>query len=288
MDIEDLAREHYQVKETITRHSDTLLTELLGYHAAENDRNIQTDLLMKLVMSYASLERQLVELNQLKNKFLGIAAHDLRNPLASIRGFCELLLEDEESLTADQIEMITIMYSASENMLGLVNDLLDVAAIESGKLRLRFGRVSLRSVIEERIRILTIVAQKKSMHIHTSFEDVPECQADQERIGQVIDNLFSNAVKYSPPGSNIHVSLEREGMTAKVGIRDEGPGISEEEQARLFGEFQRLSSRPTGGEKSTGLGLAIVKKIVEAHHGTVSVRSMPGQGSTFSFTVPLE
>ncbi len=111
---------------------------------------------------------------------------------------------------------------------------------------------------------------------------------DPKRIAQVIDNLFSNAIKFSPHDLNIYVTSEMNNNMVKVSVRDEGPGISKEDQSRLFGEFQRLAAQPTDGEKSTGLGLSIVKKIVEAHGGTISVVSKLGEGATFSFKLPME
>ena len=109
---------------------------------------------------------------------------------------------------------------------------------------------------------------------------------DSSRIAQVIDNLINNAIKYSQEGSNVYISIDREEDAVRLSVRDEGPGISEDDQTRLFGEFQKLSAQPTAGEKSTGLGLAIVKKIVEAHGGSVKVESQLGSGSTFSFAIP--
>jgi signal transduction histidine kinase len=265
-----------------------VLDTILNYRATEKDKEVKSRLLKKLVLNHSAAERQLFELNQLKNKFLGIAAHDLRNPLASIRGFSELLLSDDMgSLTEDQHEFIKTIHSLSQDMLNLVNDLLDVSVIESGKLELKRQPGSLKVLIEERIHINSILAKNKQMKLHESLATVPEVSFDYSRIAQVVDNLISNAIKYSPSGSNIFVSLNQQGMKAQISVRDEGPGIEPEEQKRLFGEFQRLSTKPTGGEKSTGLGLSIVKKIVEAHNGTTAVESQPGAGSTFTFILPI-
>ena len=118
--------------------------------------------------------------------------------------------------------------------------------------------------------------------------DIPDLVFDPDRIGQAIDNLVSNAIKYSPHGSIVHVTLAQKDNEAQISVQDEGPGLSEEDQSKLFGAFQKLSATPTDGEKSTGLGLSIVKKIVEAHNGSVEVWSQLGSGSTFSFTIPLE
>lgn len=235
---------------------------------------------------------RLALLNEQKNKFLGIAAHDLRNPLASIRGFSELILSDtERALSRHQKEFVGFIRSLSNEMLQLVNDLLDVSAIESGKVELNLKSGSLRKSIKDWIRISRMVARKKKITIHDDLANLPDCLFDPNRISQVVDNLLSNAIKFSYPGSKICVSLRRRdnrnGRVAIISVKDEGPGISLDDQAKLFGEFQKLSARPTGGEKSIGLGLSIVKKIVEAHNGAISVESAPGCGATFHVTLPL-
>lgn len=269
-------------------YSPLALKEFLEYTASVRDNNLKNQFLREIILKYSTAERKLVELNQLKNKFLGIAAHDLRNPITSIKGFSELLLnEDTGPLTEDQKEFITIIHDACHDMLTLLNDLLDISVIESGKLELRLKAGPLKQLIKERIRINEIIAGKKGIMIHTRLSEVTGAIFDSDRIGQAVDNLVSNAIKFSSPGTKINVILDRKGNAAKVSIQDEGPGISPEDQSRMFGEFQKLGNQPTGGEKSTGLGLAIVKKIIEAHGGSVGIESQIGKGSTFSFTIPL-
>jgi len=232
---------------------------------------------------------KLLELDDLKNRFLGMAAHDLRNPLVSIGGVCELFLEgDFGPITEEQAEFLTIINKASDDMFNLVNELLDISVIESGKLDLDLKPGSLKTLIEERVRIHGVVADKKGTILHTALANIPEFIFDAHRIAQAFDNLISNAIKYSPPGSTVFLALEEKDRAAEFSIRDKGPGISVEEQSKLFGEFQRLSPQPTGEEKSTGLGLSITKKIVEAHGGTISVQSQVGAGSTFKIVLPPE
>jgi signal transduction histidine kinase len=249
-------------------------------------------LIVKLNYATMKLEQQrkkLEELNNLKNKFLGMAAHDLRNPLTSIGGFSEIILNDELGpVPGEQKEILQIIYSTSEEMLALVNDLLDVSVIESGKLELKYQKGSINSLIEERIKINQVIADKQNITLHSNLSEIPEFIFDSKRIAQVMDNLFSNAIKFSPHNLNIYVTSEIDGNMVKIRVKDEGPGISEEDKTKLFGEFQRLSARPTDGEKSTGLGLSIVKRIITAHGGTISVESTLGDGATFSFTLPLE
>jgi len=232
--------------------------------------------------------KKLLHLNNLKNKFLGIAAHDLRNPLTSIRGLSEILVvEAFGPLTDEQKEYLTIINTTSDEMLSLVNDLLDVSVIESGKLELHTAPGSLKDTVEDRIKIIKVIADRKGIVLEESLAPVPDVIFDSNRISQVIDNLVSNAIKFSPANSTIHIALAETGNGVRVSVRDEGPGIPSGERARLFGEFQRLSAQPTAGEKSTGLGLAIVKKIIDAHHGVLEVESEVGKGSIFSFTMPL-
>jgi two-component system, sensor histidine kinase and response regulator len=277
------------ITKTRRMNSQQLITELISYRANEKDSEINTRMLKKLIMNYALAEKKLVELNQLKNKFLGIAAHDLRNPLGAIQGFSDILLDqDIGQLNEDQQECLSVINSASRSMLELVNELLDVAVIESGNLNLKLRSGSLKKLLTERIRQINIVAQKKQISLCAELAENPEALFDENRIGQVIDNLVSNAIKFSNSGTSIYIGLRQEGNIARISVRDEGPGISPNDQLKLFGEFQKLSARPTGEEKSTGLGLAIVKRIIEAHHGEIEVESKLGEGSTFSFTLPLK
>jgi two-component system, sensor histidine kinase and response regulator len=235
------------------------------------------------------MAKNLEQLNQTKNKFLGMAAHDLRNPLISIRGLSEFLTEGFFGpLNEKQLEVAGIIHSAVRGMLSLVNDLLDISIIESGRLTLQLARASLNELVLERIAMNRIAAGRKQITIHSRMDCQVEACFDANRLGQVLDNLLGNAVKFSGPGSNIHVLLDADQRAARISVRDEGPGIRKEDQVRLFDEFQKLDIRPTGGEEGTGLGLAIVKKIVQAHGGTLLVESRVGRGSTFTFTIPIE
>lgn len=232
--------------------------------------------------------QELIELNLQKNKFLGIAAHDLRGPLSGIIGMSELLMEPEfGKMNEDQLQYLTMIHTVSYGMINLLDDLLDVSIIESGKLEIVFVKKDLKKLLDERIKLFKFAADKKAIKIFSDFHQVPEIMFDDKRIAQVIDNLMTNAIKFSPQNSNIYVSLSQENDMLKVSVRDQGPGISKQDQSRLFGEFQKLSARPTGGETSTGLGLAIVKKIIDSHQGISEVHSKIGEGAEFSFKIPM-
>lgn len=259
----------------------------------KHDLKIQNLRLMEdLAQKNEELERsnkELIELSQTKSRFLRIAAHDLRNPLGGIIGLSEILLnETEETTEEERREYLETIHNASKEMLTLLNDLLDLSVIESGKLELQLRMESLRSLIESRIKISRVIAEQKKITIQTNLADTPDTLFDAARIAQVFDNLMSNAIKFSPEGSCIHVGLEQEDDMLTVSIKDEGPGISEEDQGKLFQEFERLKTRPTHGEKSTGLGLVIAAKMVEAHQGMIEVQSKPGLGSVFRFKLPIK
>lgn len=289
MTLEDAISGSLKNKELYDIALSKMMLELINYKASERDHKINHNLLTQMVFKYAEAERRLEELNQLKNKFLGIAAHDLRNPLVSVRGFSEVLLAEAVGrLTDEQKEFLTIINKTSDEMLQMVNDLLDVSVIESGKLEISRKSHSLRKILEERIRLLQVGAVKKGINISAEYDDVPEFSFDAGRLGQVIDNLVGNAVKFSPPGSEVKIALAQVNDSVEVVVIDNGPGISAEDSKKLFGTFQKLSASPTGGEKSTGLGLAIVKKIVEAHGGKVWAESEPGFGAKFKFNIPME
>jgi two-component system, sensor histidine kinase and response regulator len=269
---------------------------LLDHWAVLKDYELKHQLLKNLVLRYATIERnlaelnsKLVELNQLKNRFLGFAAHDLRNPLSSIRGLSEIMLTEMTGpLTEEQREFLSTIYAASRDMLALVNDLLDISVIESGRLDLKIQQDSMKTLIRERLRIFKLAAESKGIQFSTDFEDLPEVPFDRNRIAQVIDNLVGNAVKLAPAESTIEVRLWQQAGFAKVSVEDEGPGIAAEDQPLIFGEFQRIGGQNPSGEKGTGLGLAIAKRIIEAHRGYLEVRSTLGVGSTFSFAIPAE
>ena len=265
---------------------DRFASTLLERDAEKQDTNINEELLKELIMKYVGAERRLTELNTLKNKFLGMAAHDLRNPLVSIRGFAELLLEGELD-EASVKEFLEIILQSADDSLGLINDLLDLSVIESGKFDLDLKENDMTRLLEERALLMRHTASVKGITIMVEAENVPQAVFDRGKIGQVIDNYLSNGVKYSPANSAVVAKISVREGEIWVEVIDRGPGIPPEEREGLFGEFHRTSVRPTGGEKSTGLGLAIVRRIVEAHHGRVGVESKVGEGSLFHFAIPV-
>ena len=245
--------------------------------------------LVNMQRELSKKNRELDELNKLKNQFLGIAAHDLRNPLGVIMGYSEYLLEEvEEILTEDQKDMLKSIMASSEFMLRLLNDLLDISAIESGNLNLNLCRADLVQVVRKNVELNNVIAHKKNISIHlNATASMPEILFDMGKIEQVLNNLISNAVKFSPPGSNVNVYISKGDSDLTVAVADHGPGIPEAEREKLFKPFQKTSVKSTGGETSTGLGLSIVHKLILGHKGKIWVDSKVGEGSTFYFSLPV-
>lgn len=231
--------------------------------------------------------RALQEANALKTDLLHIAAHDMKNPLGAIRAMAEIIQsypKNEETVG----EMSALIYSSSNQMLTLIEELLKTAALDSGKLQLYLEQVDMNHLLQVVLERNIPLAHKKqqTLTVHTAADCLVE--ADFARLREVLDNLVSNAIKYSPVGKNIVIRLSRTNHTVRLEIRDDGPGLSADDMSKLFGKFQRLNAQPTGGESSTGLGLAIVKQLVELHKGKVWAESEGrDKGSTFIVELPL-
>lgn len=252
----------------------------------------KVDTLLKFYNQQLELEKvnaELLKLNEKKNYFLGMAAHDLRNPLGNINLFSTFLLEEaSDILDEGQIEYLNNIIYSSDYMLNLVNNLLDVSKIEAGKLILKITSFDIIEFIRKNIYLNRFIAKKKNINI--IFEPVlvtANVLADSHQIEQVLNNLLSNAIKFSEKGKDIEVLVTIENEHAKISVKDSGKGIPENEMNKLFNPFSKTSVTGTDGEHGTGLGLAIVKKIIEQHKGVISVSSKVNEGSVFSFTLPL-
>lgn len=239
----------------------------------------------ELIKRNVELER----LNEVKNQFIGIAAHDLRNPLQVIEGYSSMLLDKLfGDLTPEQHKFISTIRKNSDFMLKLITDLLYISKIEAGKLQLELQETDLIGLLEKNVELNRLLAEHKQINILISHKDeLPPLIVDASKIEQVLNNLISNAVKFSNPHTTVEVATFKGEKEAIVTIKDEGQGIPPDEIGKLFIPFENLSVKSTGGEPSTGLGLAIVKRIVEGHRGKIWVQSKVGAGSTFGFSVPL-
>jgi signal transduction histidine kinase len=272
----------------------------LGYRqkARKNEELSELNAKLNEARQKAETERQAAEqANLFKTELLGIAAHDLQNPLQSIIGFAMLIAEKVENQPETKSMAETITRSA-QRMLGIITDLLKTTAIDSSSIVLEKSTIDLSALLHTVVENNQQLAQRKSQCLEVSLEPQLLAEVDSRRMYEVFENLLSNAIKYSPEGKTIWVSSYRveEHETSKeqvyanrlrVTIRDEGQGLTKDDMQKVFGRFQRLSARPTGGESSTGLGLSIVKKIVELHGGKVWAESEgKNKGSTFFVELP--
>ncbi len=235
---------------------------------------------------------QLQALNNEKNEFLGMAAHDLKNPLTSIMMNASMTRQYIGRMKPqDIVAQMEHIERTAKRMRDIVTNLLDINAIESGKFHFDLKPVNIAELIQGVVEEYQPRAQEKSIKMTVDFElqDTPILViADANALVEVMENLVSNAVKYSPHNKNVWVRIRRHSAPHRtcVLVQDEGPGLTEEDKSKLFGKFARLSARPTGGEHSTGLGLSIVKRMVEAMGGTVRCESAYGNGATFIVELP--
>ncbi len=230
---------------------------------------------------------ELAAANQLKNDLLAIASHDLKNPLQTIMGFASLL---KEKLKNDyEFSMVERIERASQRMLRLIIELIDTAAIESGKIELHKEPLDLSDLARAVTEQNQPNASQKNIVLHLQLAELAMTIGDKHRLMEVLDNLVSNAIKYSPRNKNVFITTMVHANHVRCVVKDEGQGLSEEDLKKLFGRFQRLSARPTGNESSTGLGLSIVKQLVELHGGRVWAESEgKGKGSAFCVELPKE
>ncbi len=232
------------------------------------------------------LNHELLEANKLRGELLNIAAHDLKNPLQAIQGYSELIQEKnpEDSTTLRYVGKIS---EASKAMVTLINDLLVTAKIEAGKIVFHAARVDLDKMVRDCTARHEDHALRKRQRLLVSGDNC-HANCDPERTMEIIDNLLGNAIKYSPKGASIEIRTASniDGSHVFVHVKDEGPGLSEDDLKRIFGKFQKLSAQPTGGETSTGLGLSISKCLAEMQKGNITVVNGPDEGATFTLELP--
>jgi PAS domain S-box-containing protein len=237
----------------------------------------------------AAQNERLRELDQLKDEFIALVSHELRTPLTSIRGYTELLLDgDAGELTDEQRGFLGVVERNSHRLLHLVGDLLFLAQVEAGKLVLDVGALDLGAVASESVETARPQAEVKGVTITLATGPVPLIAGDRARIAQLLDNLVSNAVKFTPERGRVDVRVQAVDDQAVVEVRDSGMGIPADEQDFLFERFFRTSTATEQAIQGTGLGLAISKAIVEAHAGRITVASEEGAGTTFRVSLPIQ
>lgn len=229
------------------------------------------------------------EVNQMKNEFVSTVSHELRTPLTSIKGYVDLILDGETGeINEIQREFLGIVKQNSDRLVALINDMLDISRIESGRIHLKIEPLDLDDLVFGAIDTFKAVIQQTGHGLSAEIpESLPLAAGDRDRVGQMLINLISNAIKYSPAGGAVTVSARKHGEQVVVSVADEGIGIAREDAEHLFDQFYRVDSSLTREIGGTGLGLSICKTIIELLGGQIWVKSTLGKGSVFSFSLPI-
>lgn len=247
--------------------------------------------LVNLQRELARKNAELERLNEQKDRLVGMAAHDLRNPLGVIQAYAEFLLDGlGPEAEPRHLDFLRAIESSSHFMLRLVDELLDLTAIESGRVALELEEVELLELLEYAVGLNRVLADEKEVTIALDTAGCPPDRAvrlDEAKLRQVLDNLLSNALKFSPAGSTVEVRGSLDQGVVTIEVEDEGPGIPEDEIEDLFEPFSRTSVKAPGGEANTGLGLAITKRIVDAHGGEITAENGVA-GALFRVRLPLD
>jgi two-component system cell cycle sensor histidine kinase PleC len=222
-----------------------------------------------------------------KSAFLATMSHELRTPLNSINGFSDVMLAGMGgTLTEKQREYLSDIRGSGEHLLALVNDILDLSRVEAGKMELHPTAFDLHETVESAHRAVAPLAEQKGQRLDLEPGDDETVQLDQARLRQVLLNVLSNAVKYTPEGGRVTTSIVRADGVVRIAVRDSGIGIAPEDQARVFDDFTRVDAGYARTQQGTGLGLALARRLMRLMGGDITLVSEPGQGSTFTITLP--
>ena len=230
---------------------------------------------------------RLRELDRMKDEFVAIVSHELRTPLTAIRGSLQLLLADNAVSDPDNQQLLVVALKSCDRLVRIINDMLDISKIEAGQFKLRIGPLVVRNLVQQAVDGVESVAAPAGVALVVDVAaDIAEISGDADRLTQALVNLLSNVVKFAPRGSTITVSARETPEAVVFSVADRGQGIAQDDIARLFRKFQQLDDAGTRRAGGTGLGLSITKAIIEEHGGTISVDSVVGRGTTFTFTIP--
>lgn len=248
------------------------------------------DSLTQTKEAYKTIEKQnlkILESDELKNDFLVNISHELRTPLNAIIGFSEVLSNGfYGELNEKQLEFVKDINISGINLLGMINEILDISKIEARAMTIHRNKFSILDAVDEVVNIVKFLADKKSILIEKNIEDT-DVFADSQKIRQILYNLLSNAIKFSPENSKIEVNVRSNNDVLLIQVKDKGIGIAPKDQKKIFDKFVQLESAYTKKESSTGLGLTITKEFVEMHKGEINVESSVGEGATFVVKIPI-
>jgi signal transduction histidine kinase len=274
---------HLNILRNLAIYAKIALENVNAYEKIQEHRNELSKANRDIVRQKGEIEennRKLIELNNEKTNIISIVMHDLKNPLTSAFTMANILKSESENLESDQRQCIDVIEKSINRMNDMINRLLDIRKIEDKINELKLEKVNLQNIIREVNNNLSDEIDRKRINLSVEAEEL-YAKVDPDYAIQVFENLISNAIKFSPPHKEVKVILAKGNGKARAEIIDEGPGLTDEDKKKVFGKFQRLSAKPTGGEQSTGLGLSIVKKYVEAMNGKVWCESEKGKGANF-------
>ncbi|MBS1492107.1 MAG: tetratricopeptide repeat-containing sensor histidine kinase [Bacteroidetes bacterium] len=265
--------------------------EIAEYKKAESrvtgKFNSEIEILYKQALS--EIEKIILKNEKQKNDALGNIVHDLKNPIGNIKQLVEYLINETELSEEEKNDFKLLILESAETSLGFVTKLLDTTAMEQSRAQPKIENIDINQEIIKLIKFYKVQTGNKSIDV--IFENKVSnkyVNTDKDALLNILDNLFSNAIKFSPKGKNIFITISEEGKFMKIEVKDEGPGFNEGDKKKLFRQFSKLSARPTGGEHSSGLGLSIVKKLVDSLHGTIEAESEPGKGANMIVRIPIE
>jgi two-component system, cell cycle sensor histidine kinase PleC len=294
-----------QITERQTAEGGLVVTaaDITAVKAQEEARRLNEGELRKAIANLEASQTQLSDLarkyeaekvraesaNQAKSEFLANMSHELRTPLNAINGFSEIMQGEMYGPLGDSRyrDYARDILSSGQHLLALINDILDMAKIEAGKMSLRIEPLSLEEVAEDAARLVRNRAEAAGLKLAVQMSALPEVEADYRAVKQVLLNLLSNAIKFTPRGGGIVITAEAAAERVRISVRDTGVGIAPEDLARLARPFEQIESQLAKTQQGTGLGLALTKSLVEMHGGSLELTSAPGQGTTASFTLPL-
>ncbi|MCG3083494.1 HAMP domain-containing protein [Anoxybacillus sp. LAT_35] len=245
----------------------------------------------KVIRGAVAVLRDMTEerrLDKLRKDFIANVSHELRTPIAMLQGYSEAIVDDIAATDEEKKELAKVIYDESLRMGRLVNDLLDLARMEAGHLTLHHEQVPLKPYIERIIHKFQALAKEKGVRLFVDMNDERIVSFDPDRIEQVLTNLIDNALRHTGEGGEVRVIVDGDEERVRISVQDSGSGIPEEDLPFVFERFYKADKARTRGRSGTGLGLAIAKNIVEAHKGTITVHSKLGEGTTFTFTLPLK
>jgi signal transduction histidine kinase len=227
------------------------------------------------------------ELETMKDEFVLTASHELRSPLTSVQGFAELLMLEREKLDPKQADTVEIILDNTRHLVRLLNDLLDLARSDAGRLTIKPAPTEVAPLVDDAVRTMRSQTESARQYLSLAIEPgLPRVEVDKDRMRQVLVNLLTNAHEYSPEGASIEVTAASRNGQVELAVRDNGPGMAEDQVEHIFERFTRGDAGLTQHVGGTGLGLAISKSLVELHRGSIEAESVPGQGSTFRVRLP--